>query len=86
LVEFSEQQGDLGNDGAELYTIVRDSNRDQVDRFFDERWRRPDRPTLVRVQQRLRCRPRARDMGDRPEWLRQGTLHQRVTAEGLRVR
>jgi cytochrome c biogenesis protein CcmG, thiol:disulfide interchange protein DsbE len=37
LVEFSEQQRDLGSDGAELYTIVRDSNRDQVDRFFAER-------------------------------------------------
>jgi cytochrome c biogenesis protein CcmG/thiol:disulfide interchange protein DsbE len=37
LIEFTEQQGALGNDGAELYTIVRDSTRDQVDDFFGER-------------------------------------------------
>jgi cytochrome c biogenesis protein CcmG/thiol:disulfide interchange protein DsbE len=37
LVEFVEQQRQLGNDGAELYTIVRDSSRDQVDEFFAER-------------------------------------------------
>ena len=37
LIEFTEQQGALGNDGAELYTIVRDSTRDQVDDFFAER-------------------------------------------------
>lgn len=37
LVEFAEQQRALGTGGAELYTIVRDSTREQVDEFFDER-------------------------------------------------
>ena len=37
LVEFDKQQRALGNDGAELYTIVRDSTREQVDMFFAER-------------------------------------------------
>ena len=37
LIEFVKQQQALGNDGAELYTIVRDSSRDQVDDFFTER-------------------------------------------------
>jgi cytochrome c biogenesis protein CcmG/thiol:disulfide interchange protein DsbE len=37
LIEFTEQQRALGNDGAELYTIVRDSTREQVDEFFSER-------------------------------------------------
>jgi len=37
LIEFVAQQQALGNDGAELYTIVRDSSRDQVDDFFAER-------------------------------------------------
>lgn len=37
LIAFSEQQGALGNDGAELYTIVRDSSREQVEEFFAER-------------------------------------------------
>jgi cytochrome c biogenesis protein CcmG/thiol:disulfide interchange protein DsbE len=37
LIEFTKQQGALGNAGAELYTIVRDSTRDQVDDFFAER-------------------------------------------------
>ena len=37
LIEFAKQQRALGNDGAELYTIVRDSSRKQVDRFFAER-------------------------------------------------
>jgi cytochrome c biogenesis protein CcmG, thiol:disulfide interchange protein DsbE len=37
LIEFTEQQRALGNDGAELYTIVRDSTREQVDEFFTER-------------------------------------------------
>ena len=37
LVKFSEQQRALGTDGAELYTIVRDSTHAQVDDFFAER-------------------------------------------------
>jgi cytochrome c biogenesis protein CcmG, thiol:disulfide interchange protein DsbE len=37
LIEFVNQQRALGNRGAELYTIVRDSTRDQVDDFFAER-------------------------------------------------
>lgn len=37
LIEFSEQQAALGSDGAELYTIVRDSNHDEVEQFFTER-------------------------------------------------
>jgi cytochrome c biogenesis protein CcmG/thiol:disulfide interchange protein DsbE len=37
LVEFSKQQQALGTDGAELYTIVRDSTRDEVEQFFDAR-------------------------------------------------
>jgi len=37
LIEFTKQQQALGNDGAELYTIVRDSSRDQVGDFFAER-------------------------------------------------
>ena len=37
LVEFSEQQAALGNEGAELYTIVRDSSKQEVDEFFGDR-------------------------------------------------
>ena len=37
LIQFAKQQRALGNDGAELYTIVRDSSRKQVDDFFAER-------------------------------------------------
>jgi cytochrome c biogenesis protein CcmG/thiol:disulfide interchange protein DsbE len=37
LVEFVEQQRDLGTNGAELYTVVRDSSQEQVDEFFAER-------------------------------------------------
>lgn len=37
LIEFAEQQRALGAGGAELYTIVRDSSRQQVDEFFAER-------------------------------------------------
>jgi cytochrome c biogenesis protein CcmG/thiol:disulfide interchange protein DsbE len=37
LVEFSQQQTALGSDGAELYTVVRDSDRDEVESFFAER-------------------------------------------------
>jgi cytochrome c biogenesis protein CcmG/thiol:disulfide interchange protein DsbE len=37
LIEFDQQQQALGTDGAELYTIVRDSSRQQVEEFFDER-------------------------------------------------
>jgi cytochrome c biogenesis protein CcmG/thiol:disulfide interchange protein DsbE len=37
LIEFTEHQQALGNDGAELYTVVRDSTREQVDDFFSER-------------------------------------------------
>ena len=37
LIAFSEQQRALGADGAELYTVVRDSTHEQVDEFFAER-------------------------------------------------
>lgn len=37
LIEFVDQQRALGTDGAEFYTIVRDSNRDEVEAFFTER-------------------------------------------------
>ncbi len=37
LIEFVEQQRALGPDGAEFYTIVRDSTQEQVDAFFAER-------------------------------------------------
>jgi cytochrome c biogenesis protein CcmG, thiol:disulfide interchange protein DsbE len=37
LVEFSRQQSALGSAGAELYTVVRDSNRQEVEAFFAER-------------------------------------------------
>ena len=37
LVDFVEQQRSLGTDGAEFYTIVRDSSREQVEEFFAER-------------------------------------------------
>jgi cytochrome c biogenesis protein CcmG/thiol:disulfide interchange protein DsbE len=37
LIEFARQQRALGNDGAELYTIVRDSTHDQVEEFFADR-------------------------------------------------
>jgi cytochrome c biogenesis protein CcmG/thiol:disulfide interchange protein DsbE len=37
LVEFAEQQEALGTEGAEFYSVVRDSTRDEVDEFFDER-------------------------------------------------
>jgi cytochrome c biogenesis protein CcmG/thiol:disulfide interchange protein DsbE len=37
LITFHEQQQALGVDGAELYTIVRDSTQEQVEDFFAER-------------------------------------------------
>ena len=37
LIEFVKQQRALGNDGAELYTVVHNSTTDQVDDFFAER-------------------------------------------------
>ena len=37
LVDFVRQQRALGNNGAEFYTIVRDSTREEVDAFFAER-------------------------------------------------
>jgi cytochrome c biogenesis protein CcmG/thiol:disulfide interchange protein DsbE len=37
LIDFVEQQRALGPDGAEFYTIVRDSTQEQVDAFFAER-------------------------------------------------
>jgi cytochrome c biogenesis protein CcmG/thiol:disulfide interchange protein DsbE len=37
LVEFAAQQAALGVDAAELYTVVRDSTRQEVERFFAER-------------------------------------------------
>ena len=37
LIEFVDQQRALGSDGAEFYTIVRDSTTEQVDEFFAER-------------------------------------------------
>lgn len=37
LIDFVDQQRALGADGAEFYSIVRDSTREQVDVFFDER-------------------------------------------------
>jgi cytochrome c biogenesis protein CcmG, thiol:disulfide interchange protein DsbE len=46
LIEFVKQQQALGNDGAELYTIVRDSSRDQVDEFFAQRGGAGDWPLV----------------------------------------
>jgi cytochrome c biogenesis protein CcmG/thiol:disulfide interchange protein DsbE len=37
LITFHEQQRALGVEGAELYTIVRDSTQEQVEDFFAER-------------------------------------------------
>jgi cytochrome c biogenesis protein CcmG/thiol:disulfide interchange protein DsbE len=37
LVDFVEQQQALGSEGAEFYSVVRDSSRDEVDEFFAER-------------------------------------------------
>jgi cytochrome c biogenesis protein CcmG/thiol:disulfide interchange protein DsbE len=37
LVEFVEQQRSLGTAGAEFYSVVRDSSRDEVEAFFAER-------------------------------------------------
>jgi cytochrome c biogenesis protein CcmG/thiol:disulfide interchange protein DsbE len=37
LIEFVEQQRALGTDGAEFYSVVRDSTRDEVDEFFAQR-------------------------------------------------
>lgn len=37
LIEFVDQQRALGADGAEFYSVVRDSTRQQVDEFFAER-------------------------------------------------
>ena len=37
LVEFVDQQRALGAEGAEFYSVVRDSTRDEVDEFFAER-------------------------------------------------
>jgi len=36
LVEFVGQQRNLGNEGAEFYSIVMNSTRDEVAEFFDE--------------------------------------------------
>ena len=37
LIAFVDQQRALGNDGAEFYSIVRDSTQAEVDEFFEER-------------------------------------------------
>ncbi len=37
LIEFVDQQRSLGVDGAEFYSIVRDSTHEEVDAFFVER-------------------------------------------------
>jgi cytochrome c biogenesis protein CcmG/thiol:disulfide interchange protein DsbE len=37
LIEFVAQQRALGTSGAEFYSIVRDSSREEVDAFFAER-------------------------------------------------
>lgn len=37
LINFVAQQDELGAEGAEFYSIVRDSTREQVDEFFAER-------------------------------------------------
>lgn len=36
LIEFVDQQRTLGADGAEFYSIVQTSTRDEVDAYFDE--------------------------------------------------
>ena len=37
LIAFVDQQRSLGAEGAEFYSVVRDSTRDEVGDFFDER-------------------------------------------------
>lgn len=37
LIEFVEQQRALGADGAEFYSIVRDSTEEEVEAFFEQR-------------------------------------------------
>ena len=37
LIDFVAEQESLGVDGAEFYSIVRDSSVDEVEAFFDER-------------------------------------------------
>ena len=37
LIEFVAEQESLGVDGAEFYSVVRDSSVEEVDAFFDER-------------------------------------------------
>ncbi len=37
LIEFVDQQRALGVDGAEFYSVVRDSTQDEVDEFFEAR-------------------------------------------------
>jgi cytochrome c biogenesis protein CcmG/thiol:disulfide interchange protein DsbE len=37
LIEFVAEQESLGVDGAEFYSVVRDSSVDEVEAFFDER-------------------------------------------------
>ncbi len=37
LIKFDEQQAALGVDGAELYSVVRDSTQAEVEQFFAER-------------------------------------------------
>jgi cytochrome c biogenesis protein CcmG, thiol:disulfide interchange protein DsbE len=37
LIDFVDQQRALGVDGAEFYSIVRDSTHEEVEAFFDER-------------------------------------------------
>jgi cytochrome c biogenesis protein CcmG, thiol:disulfide interchange protein DsbE len=36
LIEFVDQQRTLGTDGAEFYSIVQTSTRDEVEQYFDE--------------------------------------------------
>ena len=37
LIEFVDQQRALGVDGAEFYSVVRDSTQDEVEAFFEQR-------------------------------------------------
>lgn len=37
LVQFAEDQESLGTDGAEMYSVIVDGDRDDVEEFFEER-------------------------------------------------
>ena len=85
LIQFVKQQRALGNDGAELYTIVRDSTTRTGRRVL--RRRGGDWPVVydpdVRVQQRVRCRLVPETWIIDPSGVVRARIISQVTADGL---